>query len=187
MSIQPIKMPLAVLDADGVVESPHGAAAAPKVSEFAGLTERSGVPNHMIVNVGFVDMGADDIGVIALGEPLGQLAAQAVCFFRCDLSGDKGLPQMVGDHIILAAHPAGLLNVLILGEKKLDVGDPAVALPACDQPAAVCLLRILGVVDDVADGLSHRAAFAGVQGHQARGCHVGHLLEKSNGLPKQTV
>ena len=27
----------------------------------------------MIVNMGFVDMGADDIGVIALGEPLGQL------------------------------------------------------------------------------------------------------------------
>ncbi len=30
----------------------------------------------MIVNVGFVDMGADDIGVIALGEALGQLTAQ---------------------------------------------------------------------------------------------------------------
>ena len=42
--------------------------------------------------------------------------------------------------------------------------------------AAVCLLRIFGVVDDVADGLSHRAAFAGVQGYQARGCYVGHLL-----------
>ena len=80
---------------------------------------------------------------------------------------------MVGDHIILAAHPAGLLNVLILGEKKLGVGDPAVALPARNQPAAVRLLRIFGVVDDSADGLSHRAAFAGVQRHQARGCHVG--------------
>jgi hypothetical protein len=26
-----------------------------------------------------------------------------------------------------------------------------------------------------------------VQGHQACGCHVRHLLEKSNGLPKQTA
>ena len=85
---------------------------------------------------------------------------------------------MVGDHIVLAAHSAGLLDVLIFGEKKLGVGDPAVALPARNQPAAVRLLRIFGVVDDVADGLSHRAAFAGVQGHQACGCHVGHLLEK---------
>lgn len=87
------------------------------------------------------------------------------------LKGGMLVAAMVGDHIILAAHPAGLLNVLILGEKKLGVGDPAVALPARNQPAAVRLLRIFGVVDDVADGLSHRAAFAGVQGHQARGCH----------------
>ena len=141
----------------------------------------------MIVNMGFVDMGADDIGVIALGEALGQLTAQTVRVLRCDLFGNKGLPQMVGDHIILAAHSAGLLGVLIFGEKELGIGDPAVALPACYQPAAVCLLRIFGVVDDSADGLSHRAAFAGVQRHQACGCHVGHLLEKSNGLPKQTV
>ena len=94
---------------------------------------------------------------------------------------------MVGDHIVLAAHSAGLLDVLIFSEQKLGVSDPAVALPACDQPAAICLLRIFGIVDDVADGLSHRAAFAGVQGHQARSCHVGHLLEKKNGLPQQTV
>ena len=141
----------------------------------------------MIVDMGFVDMGADDISVIALGESLGQLTAQPVCLLRCNLAGDKGLPQMVGDHIILAAHSASLLNVLILGEKKLGIGDPAVALPARNQPAAVCLLRVFGVVDNVADGLSHRAAFAGVQGHQARGCHAEHLLEKQNGLPKQTV
>ena len=49
--------------------------------------------------------------------------------------------------------------------------------------AAVRLLRIIGVVDDGADSLSHRAAFAGVERHQARGCHV----EKQNGLPKQTA
>ena len=46
----------------------------------------------MIVNMGFVDMGADDIGVIALGEALGQLTAQTVRVLRCDLSGNKGLP-----------------------------------------------------------------------------------------------
>ena len=55
---------------------------------------------------------------------------------------------------------------------QIGVGDPAVALPARYQPTAVRLLRIFGLVDDSADGLSHRAAFAGVQGYQARGCHV---------------
>ena len=99
----------------------------------------------MIVNMGFVDMGADDIGVIALGEALGQLTAQTVRVLWCDLSGNEGLPQMVGDHIILAAHSAGLLDVLILGEKKLGVGDSAVALPARNQPAAVRLLRMIDI------------------------------------------
>ena len=79
------------------------------------------------------------------------------------------------------------MDILIFGEQELGVGDPAVTLPARNQPAAVCLLWIFGVVDDDTDGLSHCAAFAGVQWHQARGCHVGHLLEKQNGLPQQTV
>ena len=85
-------MPPSILDADGVIEPPRGSAAAPKVSEFPGLAECGGVPNHMIVNVSFVDMGADDIGVIALGEALGQLTAQTVRVLRCDFTGDKGLP-----------------------------------------------------------------------------------------------
>ena len=138
-----------ILDADGIVEPPHSAAAAPKVSEFPSLIERGGVPDHMIMDMGFVDMGANDVSMVALGEPLGQLTAQTVCLLRCDLSGDKGLPQMVGNHIILAAHSAGLLDVLILGEKKLGIGDPAVALPARNQPAAVRLLRIFGSITPV--------------------------------------
>ena len=87
-------------------------AAAPKVAELAGLTECGRIPDHMIVNVGFVDVGADDISVIASGRTPGQLAAQTIRFFRCDLAGDKGLPQMVGNHIIPAAHSAGLLDIM---------------------------------------------------------------------------
>ena len=55
----------------------------------------------------FVDMGADDIGVVALGKPLGKLTAQAVCFLRGDLARREGLPDMVGDHIIFAPDPSG--------------------------------------------------------------------------------
>ena len=116
----------------------------------------------MIMDMLFVDVGADDIGVFALGKPLGKLTAQAVCFFRGDLAGDKGLPQMVGNYIIFTAHPAGLLDVLILGKKKLGIRDPAVTLPACNQSAVIRLLRIFGVVDNVTDCLSYGAAFAGV-------------------------
>ena len=125
----------------------------------------------MIMDMLFVDMGADDIGVFAFGKPLGKLTAQAVCFLRGDLAGDKGLPQMVGNYIILTAQSAGLLDVLILGKKKFGIRDPAVTLPACNQSAVVRLLRIFGVVQYVADCLSYCAAFTGVQGHQACGCH----------------
>ena len=116
----------------------------------------------MIMDMLFVDMGADDIGVFAFGKPLGKLTAQAVCFLRGDLTGNKGLPQMVGNYIILTTHSAGLLGVLIFGKKKFSIRDPAVTLPACNQSAVICLLRILGVVDNVTDCLSYGAAFAGV-------------------------
>ena len=50
----------------------------------------------MIVNMGFVDVGADDVGVIAFCEPPGQLTAQAVCFLRRDLTGTERLTKVVG-------------------------------------------------------------------------------------------
>ena len=160
-----------VLNADGVIEPQHSAGAAPKVAELPCLIQRGGVPNHMIMDMLFVDMGADNIGVFALGESLGKLTAQAVCFLRGDFTRDKGLAQMVGNYIILTAHSAGLLDVLIFGKKKFGIRDPAVTLPARNQSAVIRLLRIFGVVQYVADCLSYRAAFSGVQGHQACGCH----------------
>ena len=162
---------VSVLDADGIIEPPHSAGAAPKVAELPRLIYGGGVPNHMIMDMLFVDMGADDIGVFSLGKPLGKLTAQAVCFFRGNFAGDKGLPQMVGNDIILTAHSTGLLDVLILGKKKFGIRDPTVTLPARNQSAVIRLLRIFRIVQYVADCLSYRAAFAGVQGHQACGCH----------------
>ena len=84
--------------------------------------------------------------MIALGEAPRQLIAQAVGLLRGDLAGDKGLADGVGDHIIGPAFPASLGEVLPLGKQKLRVRDPAVALVAGDQPAAVRLVRILHIV-----------------------------------------
>ena len=79
----------------------------------------------MIMDMLFVDMSADDIGVFALGKPFGKLTAQAVCFLRGDFTGDKGLPQMVGNYIIFTAYSACLLDVLIFSKKKFGIRDPA--------------------------------------------------------------
>ena len=116
-------------------------------------------------------MGADDKGVVSFGKSAGKLLAQPVCFLRRNLAGNKRLAQVVGDHIVLAAHPAGLLDIPLLCKQEFRIGDPAVTLVAGDKPAVVGLFRILHIVDDVADRLAHRAALAGVQRHDSCGCH----------------
>lgn len=54
--------------------------------------------------------------------------------------GTKGLPQVVGNHIVRTAHPAGAGGVGLLVQQELGVGHAAVALVAGDEPAVVGLL-----------------------------------------------
>ena len=126
----------------------------------------------MIVDVGFVDVSTDHKGVFALGEPLGKFNAQPVGFFRGDLARHKGLPHMIGNHIILPPDPASGGDVLALCQKELGVSGPAIAGKTGNELAAVCLLWICHIVDDVADGTALRAAFANVQRHDAGRSHV---------------
>jgi len=60
----------------------------------------------MIVNVVFVNVGADDESMVPVCKTFGKLTADPVCFLRRDLAGDKGLSEMVGDHIVRAAPPS---------------------------------------------------------------------------------
>ena len=125
----------------------------------------------MVVDVSLVNVGADDESVFAFGKTPGQLHAQAVGFFRRNLARNEGLPQVVSDHIVRTAHPAGAGGVSLLVQQKLGVGHAAVALVAGDEPAVVGLFWIFHIVDDVADRLSDRAALASVQRHDAGGGH----------------
>lgn len=163
---------ISVFNANGITELPHRPTRTEEVPEFPGVIQAGGVPDDVIMDMVAINMGADDISVISLGEPAGQLTAKAVGFLRGDLAGDKGLPDGVGDHIIRPAPSAGLGEVLPLGKQELRVRDPAVTLEAADQPAAVRLLRILYIVDDVLDGLAHRPALASVQGFNACGSYT---------------
>src|SRR5699024_4627266 len=167
---------VAVLDADGVAQTVDSAGAAPKVAELAVTLQRGGVPYNMVVDVSLIDVGTDDESVPALGESPGQLHAKPVGFLRRDLARHKGLPQVVGDHIVRTAHPAGAGGVGLLVQQKLRVSHAAVALVAGDEPAVVGLVWIFYIVDDVADGLADRATLAGVQRYDAGGGHVGDLL-----------
>ena len=151
------------------------------------MVQNGGVPDDVIMDVGFVYMGADDKGVFPLGEAAGQLIAQAVGLLRGNLSGDEGLADGVGDHIIGPAPPPGPGEVLPLGQKELRVGDPAVALVTGNQPVAVRLVRVLHIGDDVLNVPAHGPAFAGVQGHDAGGRHWQSLLSKEAARDWRTV
>ena len=135
------------------------------------------------MNVRFVDVGADHKGVFAFGEAFGKFHAQPVGFLRGDLAGSERLAHMVGDHIILAAHPPGGGDVLALCQQKFRVGSPAVAAIAGNEPAIVRFLRVFHIVDDVADGFALGAAFANMQRYDAGGGHKGTSFSKRKGQP----
>ena len=160
----------AVFNAQGITQPPHGASAAPKVAELAGAVQRGGVPNDVIMDVRTIYVGADDKGMIVLGKASGKLHADAVGLLRRDLSRHKRLPDMVGDHIVRAPPPAGPGEVLLLAEQKLRVRDRAVAAMGRNEPAPVGFVRVLNIVQNIADSVAHAPALAGVQGHDAGGC-----------------
>ena len=103
-----------VLNADGVAQSTDGFCAAPKVAELPVTVQVDRTPNDMIMDMGLVNVGTNDKGVFALGEPLGKLHAQPVRFLRRDLPRAERLADMVGDHIICAPNPSGGGDILAL-------------------------------------------------------------------------
>ena len=71
-----------VLRADQIAKMTDRLGAAPKVAEFPVAGERGGVPDDVIVNVLFVDVRADDIGMIVLEKTLCKFAAKSTGFLR---------------------------------------------------------------------------------------------------------
>ena len=170
---------ISVLNADGIVQAAHSSGAAPEIPKFALLIQSGGVPNDVIMDVGLVDVRTDDVSMIAFCEALRQLAAQAIGFLRCDLAGTERLAQMIGNHIIRASHPTSVSDVLLLGKEKFAVGNPAVTLPAGNQPSIVGFSRIFYIVDNCSDSGSGSSPFANVQRHEPCGCHeISSLQEK---------
>lgn len=135
----------------------------------------------MIMDMGLVNVGADDKGVFFLGKSLGKFYAQPVGFLRGDLSRAEGLANMVGDHIVRSTDPSSSGDILALGQHELGVGHTAVALIAGDKPAVVCLLRICHIVDNIADSTAFGPALADVQRHDSCGCHEFSLPSKKVG------
>ena len=125
----------------------------------------------MIMNVVFVDMGADDESMASFGKAFGKFTTNAVRFLRRNFAGNKGLTEMIGDHVVRAARPAGECSILTFGKKELGVGCTGVTFIAGDEPAIISFLRILRIVDDVADCCAYVPSLSGMQRHQPRSRH----------------
>ena len=85
---------VSVFDANGIVQPPYRPPGPEEVPEFSGAVQSGGIPNDVVMNMCFVDVGADNKSMIALGEAPRQLTAQAVGLLRGDLSGNEGLPDV---------------------------------------------------------------------------------------------
>lgn len=107
-----------VLHTDQVAELSHRLAAPVKIAEFALAVKGGGVPNDMIMDVCFIRVRGDNEGVLSLRKPHGKLISDFVGQLRRDLSGFKGLANLIGDHIALLG-PACKLPVLPFREQEL--------------------------------------------------------------------
>ncbi len=162
---------VAIFNADDIIEPPYRSTGTEEVPEFSGAVQRGGVPDDVIMDMGFVNVCADDKGVFAFGESHRQFLAQAVGLLWGDLAGRERLPYLIGQHIIRSPPPAGLGSVSLFGKKKFGISDPAITLVAADKPTTVRFFRVLHIVQDVADGCPYTPALAGMQGHDTGGCY----------------
>ena len=83
---------------------------------------------------------------------------------------------MVGDYVISAALPAGLLTVELFEKQKFRIGDFGIALVAGDELALFCFLGILDVCDNTTNCGADLSSLADVQRDQARGGDGKNLL-----------
>ena len=171
-----------IFDADGVAQTPNSLCAAPEVSEFSVTVQINRTPNNVIMHMGFVNVSANNKGVITFGKPFGKFHAQPVGFFRRDFARTGGLTDMVSNHIVFSTHPSGGGNILTLGHNKFCVCDPAITLISGNEPAVVGLLGISHIVDNITDRSAFCAALANVQRHNSCCCHEVPSLQKMGSL-----
>lgn len=86
-----------VLNADGVTQSTDVFCVAPKVAKLPVTVQVDRTPNDMIMDMGLVNVSADDKGVFALGESLGKFHAEPVGFLWGNLPSEKGLADVPAD------------------------------------------------------------------------------------------
>ena len=123
----------------------------------------------MIVNMVLVDVSANNKGIVTLCQLHGKLITDLICFFRRNLTWQERLTKMIADHIVSAAPPTGLPEILLLRQRKLNVGGHGITLIAGDQSAVIRLFGILSVIDNLCNRGRGRLPFADMERNEPRG------------------
>ena len=127
----------------------------------------------MIVDVLAVCVGADEKGVVALRPAHGRFITYPVGLLRGNLSGQKGLADLIAQHIgVSPLLPSRDRLVFCLAQNKLSVGGHVVALIGRDQLSGLCLVRVLPILKTVFKRLCNGFALADVVGNKPGNCQV---------------
>ena len=132
----------------------------------------------MVVDMLFINMGADNKRMAALGESPCQFHAQAVCFLRGDLTGAKGLPDLISDHIIISKSTS-LNYILAFGKKKLCIRYFAATLVARNKLTVSSLLRVLYIGNAGMKDFPLCSSPVSVEGHDTRSGHTYRIFDKA--------
>jgi len=68
----------------------------------------------MVMNMGFVNVCADNKGMIAFCESPCKFAAKPIGFVLSNFTRTERLTEMIGNYIIFATDSAGLFYILLL-------------------------------------------------------------------------
>lgn len=137
----------------------------PEIFELPGSVQGSGIINNVVVDVRPVGVGGNDKSVLALQKTFGKLVADAVGFFRRNLTRLEGLPHLISDNIAFLPAPSHQL-ILAFGEHKFFVCGQWAALIAADQLSLVRFVRILRIVCAAFQAGRNRLALVFVQRDQ---------------------
>ena len=125
----------------------------------------------MVVDVLPVSVCCHYKGVLALGKAHGQFVAHLVSLLCGDLTGSKGLPYLVSDHITFL--PASVHKVVLpLGEHKFFICRQGATSIAAYQLALLGLVRVLDIAGVIVQTRPDGLSLVFMQRNQPCCCHL---------------
>ena len=94
-----------MLQTDNVAESLQGNSGKPEIPELPVTIQIGGIKNDMIVDVSPVHMRCHNKRMLSLGESHTGFISNFIRFLRCNLSGLKGLADLISNDISLGLPP----------------------------------------------------------------------------------